>query len=60
MYPALCFVRPPFQLPFASTATVRQSLHVADFSCLARPQAQTLFDLQAGQRRWPLEGRNTC
>ena len=44
----LCLVRPPFQLPFASAATLRQSLQVADFSCLERPQAQTLFDRHAG------------
>ena len=33
--------RPPFQLPFASPASVRHVAHVADFACLGLPQEHT-------------------
>jgi len=55
-YPALCFVRPPFQLPFDSAPAVRQAEQVTDFFCLCLPHPQTSVDRQAGHLKCLLDG----
>src|SRR5438552_4797452 len=57
-YPALWTVRPPFQFPFASFATVRHIEHCSDFACFGRPQAHVVLARHAGHRRCLLEGAN--